>query len=600
LYPALLVAQTAEEALQYQIGDRARESVIATETIRITDPEKHPDVFTEVRNTIPPIYGYSKIASSESAVQLTKSWNNTRDDFLNSLQRVFGKRTFRTVEISSEPFDSFIDSYQAGNQGFPFTDGLARRWAAGNLATNDLEGHSARLDVFMTAYFIRSDESPNSQGSNIVKIDLITLGAKDPKNLEEMAKHPVAQIALRQFIPVSQAREIFLRQSNLQNRALKVFLSRFVQPNTKYMEALSIERWESAQESLKNEIVFERGDVIVRKGEEITEVVKEALNLMIVGLRYSRLKDSVKIELAKEPGSPLNNRVSAPRQVETPKAAPTTPANQPATRETIEERPEGKLPPILSPTTVAQSNRASGDSINAKPANSDTSNTGSSLASVSSNNSHTGIDSLYLWLIALVTIIVSGLLVFLHFQKSPPVYVREAEQLATVDDRKQNLLKTLTSQLTQTLFRQRQILLRSKESATAQVAAMENRLAKLQPEIFDKLQAYEEKIRNLEEQLEHQNSSIENLNKPLLEDDDELVTRPIFEDLNGSAEGEENLDPIVADGNTNGGDKELPFPGNAIPDESDEEEPSDLLEEVLEDLEAEENFDRQIAKGSEH
>jgi hypothetical protein len=66
---------------------------------------------------------------------------------------------------------------------------------------------------------------------------------------------------------------------------------------------------------------------------------------------------------------------------------------------------------------------------------------------------------------------------------------------------RQSFIKSLSSQLTQTLFRQRQELIKSKESATAQVAAMENRLARMQPEIFDKLRAYEEKIRDLEAQL---------------------------------------------------------------------------------------------------
>ena len=66
-----------------------------------------------------------------------------------------------------------------------------------------------------------------------------------------------------------------------------------------------------------------------------------------------------------------------------------------------------------------------------------------------------------------------------------------------------------------------------------------------------------------------------------------------------SAEGEENLrvkkgpDEQLDDDN-----KEVPFPGQMVTDELDEDGPSDLLEEVMEDLEVEDTFENRIAKGS--
>ena len=110
------------------------------------------------------------------------------------------------------------------------------------------------------------------------------------------------------------------------------------------------------------------------------------------------------------------------------------------------------------------------------------------------------------------------------------MYLSEEEPLAVVEDRKQSLVKALTSQLTQTLFRQRQELIRSKEEATAQVAAMESRLAKLQPEILAKLAAYEKKIKDLENQLRQQGVSKEMMNQNVSDD----VARPIFEELKSS------------------------------------------------------------------
>jgi membrane-associated HD superfamily phosphohydrolase len=358
LFPALLVAQTAERALQYQVGETARETIVANETIRVKDPEKQPNVRVEVRNKFPPVYGYTSKATADASAKLTRDWKSTQEQFLDSLERVYGKRSFRTVETTSQTFTDFIDNFQAENSGFPFYDGLARRWATGNPADDELATHIERLNTFMTAYFIRPDEAPELADTTIAQLDLITVKTEEPTTVEELEKYPTAKISPRQFIPISQAREIFLRQSDIQNRKLKIYLSQYILPNTRYLEAASIDRRNQTQSSLNGEIVFESGDIIVRQGEEITPIIKEALDLMIVGLRFARIKDSVKIELAREPGStPKESTVQEDKAEETSPSTE-TPLSQPR-EESIEEKPEGKLPPILSPTTVAESNQSS-------------------------------------------------------------------------------------------------------------------------------------------------------------------------------------------------------------------------------------------------
>ncbi|MCZ6674735.1 MAG: hypothetical protein O7C75_17540, partial [Verrucomicrobia bacterium] len=614
------IAQYSDEELQYKVGERARDTIYANETIRLSDPEKHPDVFTEVRNTIPALYGYRKSASSIAGRYLTNNWNSTRETFISSLNQVFGKRTFRPVEANSAPFGSFIDSFQARNKEYPLSDALARRWATGEAAADELNELIDLLDAFMTAYFIRLDEEPSNAITNLEKVDLITIGQFEPASISDVGNQPMAQIARRQFLPLSQAQEIFPKQSGHPNLALKQYLAQFIQANTQFLENLSIERWVAAQEELKNEVVFQRGDVVVKKGAEITPAIKEALDLMIITLRYSRLKDSVKIELAKEKPA-LNTKEAIISDKAKTEESTTAPLTKPVIKESEKQRPEGKLPPLLRPTTVAQSdismqaNTSLDDTLPPVPARPDSDGT---FVSASINNGLSVMDTLYRWLIGLAIILVVGLLVFLHFRSGPPVYIKSDETPAVIEDHRQtSMIKALTSNLTQTLFRQRQTLLKSKESATVQVAAMENRLAKLQPEIFDKLKAYEEKIKDLEKQLEHRGVSVESLNEPFIDDNESEVTwtgtkgdsktdqvaRPQFEDLEGTVEGEENMDNptfIRAEESGSEEEKEVPFPGNSASDNlEEEEEPAELMEEVLEDLEAEEDLEKKIAKGFE-
>ena len=591
-----LAAQNSEESLEYRVGQRARTTIYASDTIRLSDPGKHPDVFTEVRNTIPPLFGYRKIAANEATRALSRSWNDTRDSFLDSLQQVFGKRSFRTSEITSGSFQSLIDSFQATNRGFPVTDELARRWAVNDLANDRLGRLSGHIEDFMTAYFIRPENNPAIASISHSDADLITIADQAPESLDDLNGFPQARVAIRQFLSMQRAQQVFSSQTRIPDQAVKAHLTELIRPNIEYLESLSIQRWVDAQSKLKNEIVFEKGSVVVEQGQRITPVIKEALDHMIISLRYSRLRNSVQIELAKE-NPDMDSEASTPSPRTTEETTVEPKSVQPARQEIEEDRPKGKLPPLLSPTTVVQSDPSN----RAESAGEQTAPT--QQARTDLDRLLTWMDSLYRWLIIVCIALLIGALVFLHFRNKTPINISEDSTPAIIEDGRSSMIKTLASNLTQTLFRQRQTLLKSKESATAQVAAMEDRLAKLQPEIFDKLKAYEEKIKDLEDQLEHQTPSGEGTSNPLAENDLQVdsekgkVERLQFEaEINGAIEEEEtdsNLSEFHED------DKAVPFPSHAVSNDLEDEVPAELMEEVLEDLEAEEAVEKRIAKGSE-
>ena len=545
IFPSLSTAQSQEESLKYKVGEEARETIVAKETIRVKDVEIGSDQFSEARNAIPSIYGYRKASITAKIQALEENWNKTREIFLLEVEKVFGKRVFRSAETNSEAFIKLIDGFRERNQEFPITVYSAKSWARGEDNDEQIRLHITEFETFMTSYFIVSEKDLKSDSSNIPSVDIITVNPIETISLADLRNQQVPKIVRNQLIPESKAKELFLTESKTRNKLTRTYLAGFVTTNTEFMENLSIERWVSTRDNVKSEIVFEKGEIIVSKGDTITPVIKEALDLMIIGMRFSRLRSSVKIELAKE------NQPNSSKK-DTEKMPPVSPPQR-EMKEPVEERPKGKLPPLLGSTTVAQSDK--------------TSQATRKSSAATPNGNPSFISSFYLWFFGLGIITVVLILVVLHFRKSPTDYINTETPALIQDDRK-SLIKALSSQLTQTLFRQRQQLLKSKETATAQVAAMENRIAKLQPEIFDKLKAYEDKIKDLEEQLRQRGVTIEALNQAISSEEDQE-------------------------------DKEVPFPGHDASHAMEEEEPTILMEEVLEDMEAENNFEKKIAKGFE-
>lgn len=562
IFPTLSNSQYNEASLQYKVGEQARETIYANDVIRVNAAGKSTENLDAIQKTVAPIYGYQTDKVAQQSRALVDSWKTTREGFFESLETVFEKRTFRNVEITALPFKELVADFQASNQGFPMNDTLARRWAKGDFSDEVVEGLVTELEAFMTSYFIVSDEHLGATTFKLPEVDLITVSTPIPQNLASLRNETFVRLDHRQFVSQSNAQEAFSQNNTLQRGVVNRYVVQFVAANTVFLESLSAERWRSVQGNKNDEIVFEDGDVIVNEGEEITATIKEALDMMVINLRFSRLRSSVKIELAKENQDGYENTPS-PDLGETieKNPLPEPPKNpKPKPAEPVEEKPNGMLPPLLSPTTVAQS----GSSIEQR----DSMN---SRASTQTNPvlPPSAADSTKIWIIGIGILLLVSLLTIAYFRSGPPAYFTEAPP-ALLEDKRQGLIKSLSNQLTQTLFKQRQELLKSKEAAIAQVAAMENRLAKLQPEFLDKLKAYEARIKDLESQLESRGVDISALNRT--KDTKKRSTQD-----------------VAVKGTT-----PVPFPGS----KSDEEEPpAELMKEVLDDLDAEEVFENRAVKG---
>lgn len=571
LLPTLSNAQYDEATLQYKVGERARDTIYANEVIRVSLPEESTENLEAIRKTVAPIYGYQTDKVAQQSKALIDSWKTTRQEFLGSLENVFGKRTFRNDETTALPFKELIAVFQARNQGFPMSDTLARRWARGDFAEEVIEGLVTEFEAFMTSYFIVSDEHLGSTTFTLPEVDLITVSTHLPKNITSLRRATFVKLAHRQFISQSKAQEAFLQSDTLQRGIVKRYVIQYITANTIFLESLSVERWRNVQGDKNDEVTFEEGNVIVNKGEVITSTIKEALDIMVINLRFSRLKSSVQIELAKEnqegfevapPSKNLNDTIE---QDPLPKPPPTS---TPKPAEPREENPNGMLPPLLSPTTVAQSEEPVGQtySTDSRASAHKKSILPSSSPSLKTPQPSTPILSTKIWMMGIGILLLASLLVILHVRSGPPTYIVE-EPPALLEDNRQGLIKYLSNQLTQTLFKQRQELLKSKETATAQVAAMESRLAKLQPEIFDKLKVYEEKIKDLESQLKSRGIDISALSPSTV------------------AKKKKSPDVAPVKGTT-----PVPFPGS----KSDDEEPP---QELMDDLDADEVYEKRAVKG---
>jgi hypothetical protein len=424
VFLTLAVAQYDETSLQYSVGDRARHTIYANETLRIQGEDTSKKSLAKAQRSIPPIYGYQKGFVRAQSRTMVDNWGETRESFLNSLDKVFGKRTFRNIEISAPPFKEFISVFQARNDGFPIDDNIARRWARGDGADEVIGGLVGEFESFMTSYFIVSDQALLSAPSELPNVDLISLSGSGPQNLVSLPNPTFVKLASQQLLSESEARKRFSELNSMYRSEAQKYVLQFVRPNTIYLEQLSLERWYGSSGSTKHETIFQKGEEIVVQGETITPVIKEALDLMIINLRFSRLRSSVQIELAKEnkegfEESPKTNSDQLAEPESKRESTPTLDSTAPLPKE---DKKEGMLPPLLSPTTVAQTEslkeNQSAAMLNSPAENALSADTGRDYRATSSTPSLVG--SFYIWVIGIVLVAVVSALVILHFRSGPP------------------------------------------------------------------------------------------------------------------------------------------------------------------------------------
>jgi len=270
--------QIPEVYSKYQIGDIVRQTIIAPESFSVNNPEKRTQTQQEIMRAIPLLYGYNTEAGRMVRKELITTWESTRQQFTDGLQAVFGKKILTPGETTHFMFGEFRIAFNAKNKEFPIDDVLATRWAQGDSATDLLKQFSQELEIFMSSNYIRPDEEAQAVNAGFGRITLVPVKSLDETPSEDEIVEAKKQVDHSRFIPLKDARRVFLKRYTHNYLAISHFLSDLIRPNTYFLEEATNKRWRRAYENLADKISYEKGDVVVSKGGKVTPVIKDALD----------------------------------------------------------------------------------------------------------------------------------------------------------------------------------------------------------------------------------------------------------------------------------------------------------------------------------
>ncbi|HEU5125216.1 MAG TPA: hypothetical protein VFW05_14270 [Verrucomicrobiae bacterium] len=283
---ALLVLNSlpASSAPEYRLGDEAAEDIITPVPLAVIDSEATEALQRREARRVPVIYRFYPHALDEVEAAFHSTFVRTRSNFVDAVRTRFSKETLNADDTESKSFQRLLRDFQKQNLLFPVSPQLARIWARGE-SDEELEAPLIeRLREAMKAY-VRADTAPKDiwVGSTIHLISIADNEVLD----EGLVKERGFNVAKTNFVSVTRTKNDLLNQFPIEDRAIAKYVASFIKPNC-LMEADLIRELRGRRtEGLRVTNQYRAGEVIVRRGQVIDPKMLAALKQLESQVGYN-------------------------------------------------------------------------------------------------------------------------------------------------------------------------------------------------------------------------------------------------------------------------------------------------------------------------
>lgn len=410
------------------------------------DPEALALLQAQAAAGVPAIFRFVPQLAEAAVADLNLGIVQSKPVFLADVEARFGPVPLGSKVVLTEEFKQFRRDWVENHKLFPPKFQIARAWATGGDPEPHLAPYRERLRQVMTGVHLREAEVEVDAMVGPAEARLVAAQADDEKLTPEAvaARATPFNRSLLQSIPKVRDE---VRESMLkEDWPAARFLGTLMRPNTFFEAALTrAERQARMHAVVAPTLRQAPGDLVVRAGEMVTPRMHAAL----AALRRAFDQDP-------KPFAPAR----------TASATPLAPAPEPAS---APEDGAGMAAPASPAAAPIWANRV-----------------------------------FFIGLPAAIAILALAVVVLaVRLPRRSALLVATPEK----GQPESPVVLALRDITVQRLFGQRQELIATQDKSSDQVASLEERIARLQPQLQAKLRAYEVRIRELEEQLARRGES---------------------------------------------------------------------------------------------
>lgn len=263
------------EPAEYQIGDRAKEDIIATAHLTVVNPDATDALKQKEMLRVPVVIRFYTNAVDDAEAQFRQSFMRSHDNFLDALEKTFGMRVVSAEDIASDKFQSLVTSFQRKNKLFPVNAKLAALWGSGDTGENYETPFVGALRQGMAVPIRDIMPADVKVGSTVRLVPTpVSTNALSASLVEQRG----VNIARTNTLSLDRARMNLVDSMPEEQHAAAKYTASFLKLNCTIETALTAELRAKHVSGLCVTDDYEPGQVVVHRGQLIDKKAKAALD----------------------------------------------------------------------------------------------------------------------------------------------------------------------------------------------------------------------------------------------------------------------------------------------------------------------------------
>ena len=280
-------------AASFRSGDIAATNIVAPFRVTIANPRGDAARLQQELQRVQPFYRFYAGTAGEADKAFREAFAASRAAFLDAVERDYGQRFLVSSDFDTPRFDRLVARSAGRVGGLPVSTSLARVWASGDSGKRYEDVLAAQLREAMTRV-IRSDSLPEQARPGGTEVRLIPASARYVARDIAAALEDARPFVWTNIVTLSRARLDLEKSAGAGDESIGRFLSGFVRGNCQFDAELTRQAREKITAELWTAEQFEPGQIIVRAGQRIDDRLKLALDEISARTETERrLADSV-------------------------------------------------------------------------------------------------------------------------------------------------------------------------------------------------------------------------------------------------------------------------------------------------------------------
>jgi hypothetical protein len=261
---------------EYQVGDKAASNIVTPVHLVVLDQERTEMLREREAQRVPAIYRFYTNAAAEAELRMLTTYTSAKEGFLKSVERNFSKRKLDAELIEQERFGKTVAAYQKANRSFPLTTNLAVVWALGEQDQALLEDLTATLREAMRGY-LRPDSLSSIARSGPQQVRLLHVRSTNAVDLD-FALAQSTNAYRSNFVAVGRVRRDVQAKFGPDEQWAAKFVTSFIRQNVVCDEALTLQSRARRTDPIISAETYDAGAVVARAGDLIDAKLKMALD----------------------------------------------------------------------------------------------------------------------------------------------------------------------------------------------------------------------------------------------------------------------------------------------------------------------------------